>query len=159
MVLSADSTRLHRTLEDAPPRRRPVGKRISSKAGGKKNKKQLAFRRELPCSCGGEKGDVVKAMALWIDVAAAAPTHAPRKNSGPGDDQGRVSYPALMGGEADLAPPPAFLLQLPCLRQNDQGTQPVPSHPDPTGYPRPAYRRARVGNCSVHKIELNAARW
>lgn len=46
---------------------------------------------------------------------------------------------------ADLAPPPAFLLQLPCLRQNDQGTQPVPSQPDPPGYPRPAYRRARAG--------------
>uniref|UniRef100_A0A8C6I7X9 RIKEN cDNA 9230102O04 gene n=1 Tax=Mus spicilegus TaxID=10103 RepID=A0A8C6I7X9_MUSSI len=34
------------------------------------------------------KEDMVKAKALWIDQAAAAPTHAPRKNSGPGDDQG-----------------------------------------------------------------------
>uniref|UniRef100_A0A8C2QMQ6 Uncharacterized protein n=1 Tax=Cricetulus griseus TaxID=10029 RepID=A0A8C2QMQ6_CRIGR len=25
--------------------------------------------------------------ALWIDAAAAAPTHAPRRNSGPGGDQ------------------------------------------------------------------------
>ncbi|XP_021071141.1 uncharacterized protein LOC110333776 [Mus pahari] len=97
-VLSLLHSWVHRTPKDAPPRRR----RVSSKAGGK-NKTQPAFRRELPCSCGRKrKEDMVKAKALWIDPAAAAPTQAPRKNSGPGDDQGRVSYRGLLG--ADLAP-------------------------------------------------------
>ncbi|EDL07998.1 mCG141250 [Mus musculus] len=54
-VLSLLHSWVHRTPEDAPPRRR----RISSKAGGKKTKKQkpnqLAFRRELPCSCGEKR--------------------------------------------------------------------------------------------------------
>lgn len=85
--------------------------------------------------------------ALWIDAAAAAPTHAPRRNSGPGGDQWGLARPRTI-----LSPwpawgrsgsPPSFFYN--SLRQNDQGTEPVPSQPDSPGYPRPVYRCARVG--------------